>query len=80
MLLRKPVVPELLQGACTPARLADAVAAMLTDPDRRAAQMEAAAEAIAMLTPPSGSPSQAAAETVLKVIDGKLPASTAAAS
>ena len=80
VLLRRPVVPELLQGACTPARLADAVAAILSDPDHRAAQMEGAAEAIAMLTPLAGSPSQAAAETVLKVIDGKMPASTAAAS
>lgn len=80
VLLRKPVVPELLQGACTPARLADALGAILSDPERRAAQRDAAAEAIAMLTPLAGSPSQAAAETVLKVIDGKMPASTAAAS
>jgi lipid-A-disaccharide synthase len=80
ILLRRPVVPELLQGACTPRRLADAVAALLTEGDRRAAQMEAAAEALRMLTPSVGLPSRAAAETVLKVIDGKMPASTAAAS
>jgi lipid-A-disaccharide synthase len=80
VLLRRQVVPELLQGACTPARLAEAVAGLLTDAEQRAAQREGAAEAIAMLTPALGNPSQAAAETVLKVIDGKMPASAAAAN
>ncbi|MBM3506305.1 MAG: lipid-A-disaccharide synthase [Alphaproteobacteria bacterium] len=78
ILVRRAVVPELLQHDCVPARLDEAVRTVLTDKEHRAAQMEAAADAIGMLTPPNGTPSQAAAEAVLKVIDGKVPPSTAA--
>ena len=36
LLTAEPLVPELLQGAATPAALADAVLSLLRDPDRRA--------------------------------------------
>ncbi|MSP20740.1 MAG: lipid-A-disaccharide synthase [Alphaproteobacteria bacterium] len=79
ILLRRPVVPELLQGNCTPERLTEAVLTLLNDPVARNRQRSAGAEALAALTPAAGSPSMAAAEAVLKVIDGRMPASTARA-
>ncbi|MDA1132058.1 MAG: lipid-A-disaccharide synthase [Proteobacteria bacterium] len=69
ILSEPPVVPELLQGACTPARLQSAVLRLLTDPDARRAQADAAATAIAAITPPGGSPAQAAARAVLTALE-----------
>jgi len=37
LLMAEPLVPEFLQGAATPEALADAVAALMNDPGRRAA-------------------------------------------
>ena len=74
VLLQRSVVPELLQYDCTPERLAAEVLALLRHPVQRAAQIEAAVEAMAMLTPPGGSPSRAAAQAVLDVILARGPA------
>ena len=68
VLLKRGIVPELLQGDCRPNRLAANVLAMLRDPAQRAVQVEAAIEAAAALTPPGGSPSRAAAQAVLDVV------------
>ena len=68
VLLKRSVVPELLQYDCTPDRLAANVLALLRDPAKRGVQIEAAIGAIAMLTPPGGSPSRAAAQAVLDVV------------
>ncbi len=64
----REVVPEILQGACTPERLAGEVSKLLDDPVARASQRAMTAAVIAALTPPRGSPSAAAAAAVLKVV------------
>jgi lipid-A-disaccharide synthase len=69
ILLGRGVVPELLQDACTAERLADAALTLLVDADARTAQFDASATIAAALTPPGGSPAEAAAETVLQVLE-----------
>jgi lipid-A-disaccharide synthase len=59
------IVPELLQQDCTPQRLADTVAGLLTDPAEAGRQRAAFAGLLAKLRPPCGLPSEAAAEAVL---------------
>ena len=64
---RTKALPELL--ADTRDRLAAALHRLLTDPDAVAAQLAGCAEALAMLRPPDGTPSAAAAEVVLSMLD-----------
>lgn len=71
LLLDRPAVPELLQDACTGAALAEAVAELLENEQSRTAQLAAAEQAMAMLSPPDGTPIARAAEAVLAVIEGK---------
>jgi lipid-A-disaccharide synthase len=68
LLVDRPVVPELLQQDCTPARLADVLARLLTDPAAAASQRAAFAEPLSMLRPPSGLPSDAVAEAVIELL------------
>ena len=68
LLLDRMVLPELLQENGTPDRLAEAVGRLLQDPAAAAAQKADCAQAIAMLRPPSGLPSEAAAEAVLGLL------------
>ena len=68
LLLDRPVVPELLQYESRPDRLAAELNRLLTDPDAAAAQRAGCAEAMAMLRPPSGTPSECAAEAVLGLL------------
>ena len=68
IILDRPVVPELIQEACTPDRLESAVARILVDPRARAGQIEAAREAVWRLRPDGAAPSVRAAETILGVI------------
>ena len=63
------VVPEFIQDHCTPALLADAVAAVLTDPHAAAVQRMAFRDIAADLAPPGNMPSAAAAAEVLALID-----------
>ena len=63
------VVPEFIQDHCTPALLADAVAAVLTDPHAAAVQRMAFRDIAADLAPPGNTPSAAAAAEVLALID-----------
>ncbi len=68
ILLGREVQPELIQEKCTPDNLAAALGALLEDPKARSAQVEAAGEAIRLLTPGGTPPSRRAAQTVLSLI------------
>jgi lipid-A-disaccharide synthase len=68
LLMQREVVPELIQQACTPARLADAMQSLLNDPAVAAAQRAGCREALDLLRPASGSPSDAAAAAVLDML------------
>ena len=67
LLLGRMAVPEFIQQDCTPAKLADAIAALLSGP-AAAAQHAAFVELRGLLTPPHGTPSQAAAAEVLALL------------
>jgi lipid-A-disaccharide synthase len=79
LLLDRPVVPELLQYESRPDRLAAELHRLLTDPDAAAAQRDGCAEALAMLRPPSGTPSECAAEVVLSMLNSNNNAGTSQA-
>jgi lipid-A-disaccharide synthase len=68
LLTEREVVPELIQKACTPPRLAASVEALLTDPAAAAKQRAGFAEALALLRPREGTPSEAAAAAVLDLL------------
>ena len=68
VLRRQSAVPEFLQHGCSPCALAAAVRILLTEPEVRSAQASAATAATDALRPPAGTPSSAAAETVLRVL------------
>jgi lipid-A-disaccharide synthase len=61
------VAPEFIQDRCTAAALAAAVGALLDDPARRAAQVEAQNTALARLSAGVADPFGAAADVVIKV-------------
>jgi len=68
LLLDRPLIPELLQYECNPVRLAEELHRLLVDPAARTAQQKGFDKAIKMLRPPSGSPSECAAEVVLSML------------
>ncbi len=68
MVMDAPVMPELLQDACRPESLAEAVATLLDRPETAAAQRQAAAEAMRRLGLGGPSPSARAAGAVLDLI------------
>jgi lipid-A-disaccharide synthase len=68
LLLDRPVVPELLQYESRPDRLAAELHRLLTDQDAVAAQRRGFAEALNLLRPASGTPSECAAEAVLSML------------
>ncbi len=69
LLAGRAIVPELLQGDCTPAKLRDVVRTLLTDADAAAAQRAAFAGVVESLRAPEGLPSDAAAAAVLRVLE-----------
>jgi lipid-A-disaccharide synthase len=69
LLAQREVVPELIQQACTPDRLAAAVRTLLDDPEVAAAQRAGYREVLRLLRPPTGVPSDAAAAAVLDLLD-----------
>ncbi len=69
LLAEREVVPELMQEACTPDRLASEMLTLLNDPAAAAAQVAACREALALLRPPAGLPSEAAATAILCLLD-----------
>ena len=68
LLSQREIVPELLQNDATPDKLAAALEIILT-PQGAAAQRAAFAAPLAMLRPPEGVPSDAAAAAVLDLIE-----------
>lgn len=73
LIIGRQVIPELLLGECRPDRLAAEVARLFDDGSARAAQLEAAREAIAALNSGPLTPSERAAEVVLSVIARRQP-------
>jgi lipid-A-disaccharide synthase len=69
LILDRPAVPELLQEACTPDRIAEVTLGLLRDPSRRAGQIADLGEASArLLGPDPRPPSVHAAECVLGLL------------
>lgn len=69
VILDRLLMPELLQYDCTPARLAAELARFLDEPAARQAQIDGMAEIRRQLSPPGMTPSEAAADVVLKVLN-----------
>jgi lipid-A-disaccharide synthase len=69
LLARREVVPELIQEACTPDRLAAAIRQLLDDAAAADSQRAGFHEVLARLSPPGGLPSDAAAAAVLELLD-----------
>ena len=69
LLAGRAVVPELLQGDCTPETLRATVRGLLTDARLASAQRAAFGEILNSLRAPAGLPSNAAAQAVLDVLD-----------
>ena len=67
ILVDRPALPELLQGAVTPENLAVAVGELLSDPVRRARMQADQAAALAMLGLGQALPGRRAAEAVLDI-------------
>jgi lipid-A-disaccharide synthase len=74
LLAEREVVPERLQQECTPAALAASLVTLLRDPAAVARQRAGFAEVRALLRPPEGLPSEAAATAVLEVVESVSPA------
>lgn len=68
LLLDRPVIPELLQYESRPDRLAAELHRLLTDPNAAAAQRQGFADALRLLRPASGTPSECAAGAVLSML------------
>jgi lipid-A-disaccharide synthase len=66
LVLGENVYPELIQEACTPGRLAETLAPLVADGPERARQAAALARMPAALQVAGASPSEAAAEVVLR--------------
>ena len=67
LILDRPVVPELLMGDCTPARLAGELVRLFDDAPARLAQIDGEIEATRLLGQDSWRPSERAAEAVLSL-------------
>ena len=68
LLIDRRAIPECLFSDCTPASVASELSALLADPERRAAQRIACAEAMERLGGGGADPGQRAADSVLRVI------------
>jgi lipid-A-disaccharide synthase len=68
LLLDRPLIPELLQDQCTPARLAEAVGRLLTDPAVGAEQIEGGRAALAQIGLGGELPSFRAADKILELV------------
>jgi lipid-A-disaccharide synthase len=71
LLAQRSIIPELLQQDCTPESLSTELVRLLTDPAAASAQRDGFASVFDMLRPEGGVPSEAAAASVLRVIEGK---------
>jgi lipid-A-disaccharide synthase len=68
LLVDRRVVPELLQGDCTPDRLEAALLPLLTEPDARQAQTAVFEQALSQIGLGGALPSRKAAETILALV------------
>lgn len=68
VILDRPLMPELLQYDCTPERLVAELSRLLDDPAAREAQLAGGTEIRRLLSPGGMTPSEAAADVVLKVL------------
>lgn len=68
LIAEREVIPELIQAACTPARLADALQELLNDPVVAEAQHAACRSVLAALRPATGLPSESATDAVLALL------------
>jgi lipid-A-disaccharide synthase len=68
LVLDRPVIPELLQYDSRPDRLAAELHRLLIDADAVATQRAECEQALAMLQPPTGTPSRSAAQAVLSLL------------
>jgi len=73
LILGREVVPELIQDACTPERLAATIEGLLGDESRRRAQVAGCREALTRLGLGELSPSRRAADLVLAIIAERRP-------
>jgi lipid-A-disaccharide synthase len=73
LLAGREVVPELMQEACTPERLAAAVEELLGSERVREAQYEGFREIIEAMGAPIPPPSERAAKVVLDIVAGAMP-------
>ena len=69
LLAGREIVPEMIQQACTPDRLAAVLTRLLTDLAAADAQRAACRVELEKLRPPHGLPSEAAADVVLELLD-----------
>jgi lipid-A-disaccharide synthase len=69
LLAGRELVPELIQEACTPERLAGAIGVLLDDPGAAAAQRAGFRAVLESLRPPDAAPSEAAAAAILRLLD-----------
>jgi lipid-A-disaccharide synthase len=69
VILNRPLMPELLQYDCTPERLAIELGKLLDDPAARQAQLDGMADIRERLSPPGMTPSEAAADVVLSILN-----------
>jgi lipid-A-disaccharide synthase len=70
ILLKKPIIPELLQENCTPENIAQALAPLLINKEARQLQIDALKDVSALLgTNDSESPSDKAAAHILTLLD-----------
>ena len=73
LILGRPLVPELLRGACTAERSAAAVAELVRDERVRSAHIEGYDEAVRRLGAAGSSPSRNAADRILATIAARQP-------
>ena len=69
LLAGRELVPELLQGDCMPALLAQTLRRLLTDAEAAAAQRQGFSAILDSLRAPEGTPSLAAAREILDLLD-----------
>jgi lipid-A-disaccharide synthase len=70
LIAEREVIPELIQQACTPERLAAEVRTLLDDSGAAEVQRSGCRAVLELLRPPDGIPSAAAAAAVLEVLEG----------
>jgi lipid-A-disaccharide synthase len=71
LLLDRPLIPELLQHACTPERLAEEIERLLSEPEARRQQIEGAEAALGMIGLAGEAPSVRAADKILELLAAK---------